>query len=202
MPCACATITTIQYSTVHAVQYLAKLPSPDSRSSRVELSEMPPKKKLKLTKGQQILGISSSTSRLEVRANSDHGDSDYPAESSSSGTVATFSSRSSSESSSSNRRGTTASWRSFGESKWRDIHAWLLVRDDGVYCKYCTHFGGRSGVFVSKPYTGNRPDKLARHGSCGTHIQNQLKYQEWQTRVATSSTVTCMMERGSWLAKK
>ena len=128
-------------------------------------------------------------------------DSDYP-NSSSSSTAVTSSSESSFESSS-NRRGTTASWRSFGESKWHDIYAWLLLRDDGVYCQYCCYchrdVRSLSGVFVTKPYTGNRPDKLARHGSCSAHIENQLAYQEWQTRVTTSLTVACLVERGSLL---
>ena len=52
---------------------------------------------------------------------------------------------------------------------------------------------------MTKPYTGNRPDKLSRHGSCSTHLQNQLAYQEWQTRLATGSTVADMVERSSIL---
>ena len=38
-----------------------------------------------------------------------------------------------------------------------------------------SHSGSCSGVFMSKPYTGNRPDKLAHHGSCVTRMHNQLK---------------------------
>ena len=52
---------------------------------------------------------------------------------------------------------------------------------------------------MTKPYTGNRPVKLCRLGSCSTHLQNQLGYQEWQTRLATGSTVADMVERSSIL---
>ena len=79
----------------------------------------------------------------------------------------------------------------------------LLLKPNGVYCQYCCQcyrgVRSRSGVFVTNPYTGNRPDKLSRHGSCSTHLQNQLAYQEWQTRLATGSTVADMVERSSIL---
>ena len=85
-------------------------------------------------------------------------------------------------------------WKSFGDSKWRRMCQWLLLKEDGVYCHFCSHsrreVRSRSAVFVSKPYVGSRPDKLGRHGSCSAHLQNQLAYQEWQTRVATQSILS------------
>ena len=150
---------------------------------------MPPKK-IKLVKGQQRLQI--STSDLEILGNSDHSDgheshdTEYPESSLSLSTSATTNSSAGSSSESfSHRRGTTTSWRSFGESKWRRIHPWLLLKPDGVYCQYCCHCHREvrscSGVFVTKAYTGNRPDKLSRHGSCSTHFKTNWLNQEWQT---------------------
>lgn len=177
---------------------------------------MSPKKKLKLDKGQQRLRISpapSSDSNATVEVigtepsnhDSEESDSDtetvtdYPETSSS---VSVSSAGSSSESST-HRRGTVPSWRSFGESKWLQIHPWLRIKSDGVYCQYCCHchseVRSRSRVFVTKPYSGVRPDKLSRHGSSKTHLQNQLAYREWQTRLATGSTVECMVERSDIL---
>ena len=78
------------------------------------------KKKIKLVKGQQQLQI--STSNLEILGNSDHSDgheshdTEYPELSLSLSTSATTNSSAGSLSeSSSHRRGTTTSWRSFGE---------------------------------------------------------------------------------------
>ena len=149
---------------------------------------MPPKKKIKLVKGQQRLRI--STSNLELLGNSDHSDgheshdTEYPESSLSlSMSATTNSSAGSSSESSSHRRGTTTFWRSFDESKWRRIHSWLLLKPDGVYCQYCCHchreVRSRSGVFVTKPYTGNRPDKLSRHGSCSTCLSYRGRWWQW-----------------------
>ena len=46
-----------------------------------------------------------------------------------------------------------------------------------------------AGVFATKPYTGNRPDKLGRHEASKTHNENQTAYQEQQTQSATHSAV-------------
>ena len=74
------------------------------------------------------------------------------------------------------RRGTVGSWQAFGQAKWKRIYPW----QDGIYCAYCSHAGhevrSRSPVFVTKPFTGNRPDKLGRHETCKAHIQNQQAY--------------------------
>ena len=103
----------------------------------------------KLVKGQQWLRI--STSYLELLGNSDHldghesHDTEYPELSLSLSTSATTnSSAGSSSESSSHRRGTTTSWRSYGESKWHRIHPWLLLKLDGVYCQYCLSLSSRS----------------------------------------------------------
>ena len=120
---------------------------------------MPPKKKIKLVKGQQRLRI--STSNLQLLGNSDHSDgheshdTEYPESSLSLSTSATTNSLAGSSSeSSSHRRGTTTSWISFGESKRHRIHPWLLLKPDGVYCQYCCHCHQEvrscSGVFVTK----------------------------------------------------
>ena len=91
---------------------------------------MPPKKKIKLVKGQQRLQI--STSNLEILGNSDHSDGhesydmEYPESSLSLSTSATTNSLAGSSSeSSSRRRGTTTSWRSFGESKWHSYSEFI-----------------------------------------------------------------------------
>ena len=71
------------------------------------------------------------------------------------------------------RRGDVASWRSFAESKWSSKHPWLDIQPDGVYCRYCSHAGSSvrssSVVFVAEPFTGCRPDKLAKHKQGKTH---------------------------------
>ncbi|KAI6651871.1 Zinc finger protein [Oopsacas minuta] len=88
-----------------------------------------PLKKLKLSGGQQNIGHESFTSQESIEPNSD---TDCPCSESSSFVKLDAGSFSESESSSS-RRGTTTSWRSFGESKWRDIYPQLLLKEDGHY---------------------------------------------------------------------
>ena len=158
-----------------------------------------PLKKLKLSEGQQRLGMNFFTSQESIESNSD---TDRPCSESSSFVKLDAGSFGESESSSS-RRGTTTSWRSFGESKWRDIYPWLLLKEDGLYCQYCIHnkheVRSRSGVFITMPYTGNRPDKLGKHESCKAHADSQMVYQEWKTRVANKSTVVSMVERSNTL---
>ena len=75
--------------------------------------------------------------------------------------------------SSSSRRGVAACWRSFGESKWRKIYPWLLLKEDGIYCQYCSH---------------------SRH-----KFKSQTTYQVRQTRTATNSTVLNLVERSNVL---
>ena len=155
-----------------------------------------PLKKLKLSEGQQRLCMNSFTSQESIQSNSD---THRPcSESASVKLGVSFFGESSSS-----RRGNTTSWRSFGESKWRDIYPWLLLKEDGLYCKYCIYnkheVRSRSGVFITMPYTGNRPDKLRRHESCTAHADSQIVYQEWVTRVANKSTVLNMVERSNIL---
>ena len=77
--------------------------------------------------------------------------------------------------SSSSRRGELDSWRKFAESKLKERFPWILVQQDGVYCSYCAQGVVRgvsssgSDVFLSKGYTGSRPDVLSRHQSSTQH---------------------------------
>ena len=141
---------------------------------------MPPKKKIKLVKGQQQLRI--STSNLELLGNSDHSDghesheTDYPESSLSLSTSATTPRQEVRQSPPAIGVAPQLLGDRLARGRWCRIHPWLLLKPDGVYCQYCCHchreVRSRSGVFVTKPYTGNRPDKLSRHGSCSTHLQN------------------------------
>lgn len=54
-------------------------------------------------------------------------------------------------------------------------------------------------LFRTRPYTGNRPDKLGRHKVSMTHTVSQTTYQEWQTRTATNSTVLNLVEGSNML---
>ena len=82
-------------------------------------------------------------------------------------------------------RGTLSTWRDFGEAKWKTQFPWLEIRSDGVYCHYCrtgtTRGASRSGseTFISKPYTGLRPDVLYRHQNQSViHLESRQLYHE------------------------
>lgn len=132
---------------------------------------MPSKKKIKLTKGQQRLGITSTTSRLEF----------WPTLIMVIPTI--LSNHPAVAQRWSPRPGVCLSPLAIGRALQLHGGHWVslngrTVWDDGIYYKYCSHSGSYYGMFISKPYTGNRPDKLVRHGLCVTHIHNQLMYQE------------------------
>ena len=94
------------------------------------------------------------------------------------------------------RRGDVASWRNFAESKWSSKHPWL--QPDGVYCSHAGSSVRRgSVVFVAKPFTGCRPDKLAKHEQGKTHQQNEEAYREWQTREASRQTLPTIFYEAS-----
>ena len=99
------------------------------------------------------------------------------------------------------RRGDVRSWWSFAESKWSSKHPWLVIQPDGVYCRYCSQAGSptKSGsvVFVAEPFTGCRPDKLAKHKQGKTHQQNGEAYREWQTREASRQTLPTIIYEAS-----
>ena len=84
-----------------------------------------------------------------------------------------------------------------------NAYPWLLLKENGVYCQYCSYtrheVKSRAGVFATKPYTGNRPDKLGRHEASKTHNENQTAYQEQQTQSATHSTVLDLINDSSIL---
>ena len=60
------------------------------------------------------------------------------------------------------RRGTTTLWYAFGQAKWKRIYTWILEKQDGIDCIYCSHSGrevrSRNSVFITQPFTGNRPE--------------------------------------------
>ena len=61
-------------------------------------------------------------------------------------------------------RGSLESWHAFKSLKYKNKHDWLVVKLDGIYCRYCSTIKPRvqsgSTVFISQPFTGTRPDKL------------------------------------------
>ena len=85
------------------------------------------------------------------------------------------------------------------QPKWKRIYPWILKKQDGIYCLYCSHSArevrSRSSVFISKPFIGNRPDKLGRHESCKANQQNHEAYMEHQVRVTTNNTVLDILDR-------
>ena len=101
------------------------------------------------------------------------------------------------------RGGTTASWHLFGQSKWKQIYPWILEKQDGIYCIYCSHSSravrSRSSVFITKPFTGNRPDKLGRRESYKAHMENQKAFQDHQVHVTSNSTVVDIIDRSTTL---
>lgn len=87
-----------------------------------------------------------------------------------------------------NRRGNLRSWKEFAAAKWLDKYPWLLVKGDGVYCKFCSmHMSvlmGGSATFISEPFTGVRPDKLLQHEKSSSHESASSSYCEQQSRDA------------------
>ncbi len=103
------------------------------------------------------------------------------------GTVAARASTCSEEPSetASRRRGDLDSWRGFEESKWQARFPWLDVRSDGIYCLFCSHCtargtsGSGTDMFIRTPYSGTRPDVVARHSMRNTkHTDNKVAYRE------------------------
>ena len=89
------------------------------------------------------------------------------------------------------RRGAVDSWRLFAELDWKKKYPWIQARSDGIYCAYCSHSHAstrnKSGKFVKVAFTGNRPDKLAKHDSSVTHQNCASDYREFQARESSSS---------------
>ena len=192
-----------------AANFLGRGPGRDPRFGRWPprtrksmCAGMPPKKKMKVSdRGQLKLCFNQSQSSSHVTTSDTVEESPDTVEESPQETVVVESADNAATAVP--RRGNVANWRSFGDSKWRGIHPWLILKEDGVYCQFCSHANlevrSRSSVFVTKPYVGNRPDKLGRHAACFSHLQSQFDFQEWQNRVATQSTVVQMIERNDLL---
>ena len=99
------------------------------------------------------------------------------------------------------RHCTVGSWQAFGQAKWKRIYPWIEERHNGIYCAYCSHAGhevrSQSPVFVTKPFTGNRPDKLGRHETCKAHKQNQQAYMDHQVKVSPNTTIVDIIDRSN-----
>ena len=172
---------------------------------------MPPKK-IRLAEGQTRMSSFFRTSSIESECTTSSSSETGETTRSSSTTMSLTASSSDAiesgpsdreRSTSTARRGVTASWKLFAESKWRTLYPWLVLRENGVFCQYCSYtrreVKSRAGVFATKAYTGNRPDKLGRHEASKAHCENQMAYQEQQTRVATHSTVLDLIHDSSIL---
>ena len=62
------------------------------------------------------------------------------------------------------KRGEVESWHCFNELRWTNQFAWLVFREEGIYCSASNRIvRNRVGMFVSQPYTGTRPDTLASY---------------------------------------
>ena len=78
------------------------------------------------------------------------------------------------------KRGEVESWCNFAERRWKECYAWLDVWVDGIYCRKGTaRSASASGskVFLSKGFTGTRPDVLSRHEGTLVHdakCENQV----------------------------
>ena len=98
-------------------------------------------------------------------------------------------------------RGSVESWRSFAQPKYAKKHSWLVLKPDGVYCRYCSAHQPRmqsaTTVFITSPFTGNRSDKLLQHERCGAHIQSSLSYHESLLRLATNTTVADVVKEAA-----
>ena len=82
---------------------------------------MPPKKKTKVSdRGQLKLSFTQSSSIVNT--------SDADEESTQHETVVDESADCTAQ-----RRGSVANWRSFGDSKWRGIYPWLILKGDGAH---------------------------------------------------------------------
>ncbi len=70
------------------------------------------------------------------------------------------------------------------ELKWKERFSWIDVGADGVHCLYCREGTARGAsssgaeVFLSKPYTGTRPDVLSRHEKSAQHGVCASAYRE------------------------
>lgn len=101
------------------------------------------------------------------------------------------------------RRGVVNSWRSFTEFEWNKKYPWIQARLDGLYCIYCSHSHAstrnKSGKFVRVAFTGNRPDKLAKHDSSVTHQTCAGDYREFQARESSSSFIFQIIDQSNTL---
>ena len=101
------------------------------------------------------------------------------------------------------RRGVVESWRSFTELEWKKKYPWIQARFDGIYCIYCSHSHAstrnKSGKFVRVAFTGNRPDKLAKHDNSVTHQTCASDYREFQARESSSSSIVQIINQSDTL---
>ena len=101
------------------------------------------------------------------------------------------------------RRGVLESWRSFTELEWKKKYPWIQARFDGIYCIYCSHghasTRNKSGKFVTVAFTGNHPDKLAKHDSSVTHQTCASDYREFQARESSSSSIVQIINQSNTL---
>ena len=101
------------------------------------------------------------------------------------------------------RRGDVSSWRIFASQRFIKKYNWLDVRQDGVYCLFCsTHSrasGTRSNTFVTEPYTGTRPDLLTKHSLTQLHQENASINREALQRTAKKKTIENVLDESDCL---
>lgn len=144
---------------------------------------MPPKKKVKVIPGQLIIGSSGLKNPSENQE------------------ISSSSSSSTDHSFSHARKRDVDFWQRFGEIRCKERFPWLSVKDDGVYCVYCTSCNRtiRSGIgtFVLQPHTGTRPDKLMDHQASLSHQLNADEYRLTQTRIANKNTLVDIFQQST-----
>ena len=105
----------------------------------------------------------------------------------------------------SQKRGEVECWRDFAERKWKERFSWLDVRADGIYCIFCREGTARpvstsgSDVFLTRGYTGTRPDVLSRHEGSTQHSTCAVTYRESLQRRSVKRNIDDIIRSSSCL---
>ena len=105
----------------------------------------------------------------------------------------------------SQKRGEVECWRDFAERKWKERFSWLDVRADGIYCIFCREGTARpvstsgSDVFLTRGYTGTRPDVLSRHEGSTQHSTCAVTYRESLQRRSVKRNINDIIRSSSCL---
>ena len=104
-----------------------------------------------------------------------------------------------SESTIKHRRGDVQSWRSFSIPRFKAKYPWLDVRENGVFCLYCSLNSSRSRkevskTFISEPFTGTRVNLLTKHSSTVIHEESTMAFRESQQRASQGRRIKSILE--------